>query len=143
MMFLVKCPPYVFYTFVYPISAILLLLLLAPIYFFSLPSFVAGLLVSICSVVPYYLNAYDWYLTTSAIDPNYYGFFASTYWNINSVIFLVPGLVMLNGNVFSKQLLIAISVGAVVGSLLLSVWFSSRYKRELRMTHLEDITARS
>eukprot|EP00743_Colponemidia_sp_Colp-15_P008662 GILK01009426.1.p1 GENE.GILK01009426.1~~GILK01009426.1.p1 ORF type:complete len:542 (-),score=82.14 GILK01009426.1:98-1723(-) len=128
---LVKCPPRIYYRYVYPVSAAVLTAVLLPLYSFPLSSIASSSLLSVATVVPYYLNAYDYYLATSAIRPSHYGFFAALYGNVNSLIMLVPGLLMSHPALASKELLVGVCMLFLAASTAQALWFEKTYRTDL------------
>eukprot|EP00743_Colponemidia_sp_Colp-15_P012451 GILK01014178.1.p1 GENE.GILK01014178.1~~GILK01014178.1.p1 ORF type:complete len:515 (+),score=49.48 GILK01014178.1:189-1547(+) len=135
VLFLIKCPPFRFYRYIFPVCSALLTMFLVPFLLFDLHPSVAAVLVAASSVLPYYLNAYDYYLATSAITPNYYGFFASFYGNVSAIIYLIPAALMLDLSVVSKETLIVASILLLAVSVVVSFWFSIRHKTSLKALH--------
>lgn len=81
MALLVRCPPSIYYKWVIGILEVVTGAALIGILLFKniLPSIVLNLLVSFAQIIPYYINAYSYYVMNTAIRQDYYGFILALY----------------------------------------------------------------
>lgn len=89
MALLVRCPPRIYYTWILGILEIATGTALVGILLFRkvLPSVALNLLVSFAQIIPYYINAYTYYVMNTAIRQDYYGLILAVYaFGTNAVI---------------------------------------------------------
>eukprot|EP01027_Heterolobosea_sp_BB2_P015111 GEZU01021652.1.p1 GENE.GEZU01021652.1~~GEZU01021652.1.p1 ORF type:complete len:555 (+),score=113.84 GEZU01021652.1:327-1991(+) len=131
---LVHCKPYQFFSRLFPILVLVLSFILGLLLSSSAPSpssssasaLMTFLLVSIAQVAPYHLTSYTWYVFTSAVDEQYYGFAQALYGIGTQVIFLAPGLFMVIPQLSTTFLLwccIALLFGIGTYSYSFSLWY--------------------
>lgn len=81
MALLVRCPPRVYYKWIIGILETATGLALVGILLFrnAMPGVALNLLVSFAQILPYYINAYTYYVMNTAIRQDYYGFILAIY----------------------------------------------------------------
>lgn len=81
MAVLVRCPPRRYYTFVLPFLSALTALSLLVILLLkgSIKKYVLNFVISLAQIIPYYINAYSYYVLNTSIRQDYYGFVQAFY----------------------------------------------------------------
>jgi len=120
---LVKCPPTAYYKWVLPlllaITGVAVGILLLP----KKPAYLATFLVAVGQIVPYYMNAYDYYIFTTYVREEYYGFLGSIYNFSNQIIYNITAILLSNNISLS---MIIISCVCLSGVSLFYGWFIYR-----------------
>jgi hypothetical protein len=93
---LVKCPPKTYYKWVLPILILSTALIVGLLLLDVLPHYATSILVAAGQIIPYYTNAYDYYVFTTYAKEEYYGFLYALYNFLTQVIYNITAIVLSN-----------------------------------------------
>lgn len=119
--FMVGTGPSIFYKIHYPICIVVLLGATIAIWF-DLSYWLVLLLISLATIIPYYLTYYDYYLFTERCAGKSYGFILGLYGMSTTVTTAVVQLIYLTNPSFSVML--GINAALLVGNLAYSYYLS-------------------
>ena len=114
MALLVRCPPRIYYKWILGILEIATGAALIGILLFRnvLPAVALNLLVSFAQILPYYINAYTYYVMNTAIRQDYYGFILALYaFGSNAVIIVADYALYLKINTYVLVVICIILMG--------------------------------
>jgi len=134
--FLVPCPPILFFRYVYPgLGTILFGVTL--VMWFTLPPIPTFIIVSVAQVLPYYLSMYDFYVITSSTEDKYYGFVNSLYgWGIQIIGLIPAAFLFLNS--LSNGAMIIICLTILMTTIIYGIVFSISHKLDLQKTQIKE-----
>jgi len=128
MLFLVRCPPKLFYTLVSPVLSviigILIFLFVAPI---TIPQTIGLILLSIILVVPDYIEKYNFFFWTSVVDSKNFGFFYGFYGVLKTILHIATTALLkaypeLKKNEPEFLVLVLLCVALIIFHELYGVW---------------------
>ena len=114
MALLVRCPPRIYYKWILGILEVATGAALIGILLFRnvLPAVALNLLVSFAQILPYYINAYTYYVMNTAIRQDYYGFILALYaFGSNAVIIVADYALYLKINTYVLVVICIILMG--------------------------------
>eukprot|EP01097_Dermamoeba_algensis_P009914 TRINITY_DN713_c0_g1_i1.p1 TRINITY_DN713_c0_g1~~TRINITY_DN713_c0_g1_i1.p1 ORF type:complete len:313 (+),score=52.62 TRINITY_DN713_c0_g1_i1:810-1748(+) len=131
-LFLVKCKPFLYYKYVFPLLGLFLGLVISSLFVEPLSSngIFKKIVISVGQVMPYYFNAFDFFMFTSATIQTYFGFLSALYGLGFQVIYGVTGYAM--GGRIPNDIIIYICLGILVISVIHSVFFAMVYGKTLQ-----------
>ncbi|KAL6056839.1 hypothetical protein QOT17_015866 [Balamuthia mandrillaris] len=135
-LFLLKCPPGLYFVSVLPALSVVLIGVVASLWLVDyFPPHLPFVLTSIALVLPTFLEKYIFYFWTAKVESEYFGFFYGTYGfgeNVlhiaSSLLLAVMGDNMRPGSPMFSGLL-AINIGMMIIVVLYCWWLYHRHKR--------------
>jgi len=127
--FLVRCPPLIFYRYVFFGLAIVLGVSVG-ILWMPMSQWPTFIFVSLAQCIPYYLYSFDFYVFTSSIDEIYYGFIYGVYGFMYQLLYIVPSSILYapytnNELIISSLVLLVI---CMVYAVIIAVYFKEELK---------------
>jgi len=126
---LVKCPPTIYYLIVLPILLGITATVVGALLFHLPSQYLVSVLVSIGQIVPYYMNAYDYYIFTTYVKAEYYGFQSTVYNFLNQVINNITAILLSNS--ISLSLIIITCVSLLGLSLVYGIFIYTKFKQKV------------
>jgi len=128
----VRCPPLIYYRIVLPIFCCLMGVAISVLWSaITIQQQLSSALVAFCTVIPYYLNCYDYYLATAATTRFHYGFLDAVYGDFNTLINVIPGLLLVLPVLSEVNFICSLIVVLLAGTIGYGWFFVIRYKKAL------------
>jgi hypothetical protein len=133
---LMKRKPFTYFSVAYPLIVLAIMGTAVPMLLWTLPALLASLLVSVGTVLPYYLNSYTTYVVAASVPGRYYGFAQGLIgFGSNVVAFAPYGMVALQTSVGTT---IGVALALMGLSAVVSVTFAVTHRDALMHITVEE-----
>jgi hypothetical protein len=127
--FLVRCRPRRYFSLFFPVLCIITIIALAALLLDDLHPIVTFALIAVAQVLPYYFNTFDYYVFTTALHEEIYGFILSIYGFFAQLTSLLTAFLMTTG--WSLHVVVLICLGLYTVLLIYGVGISNLFRTSL------------
>eukprot|EP01028_Stygiella_incarcerata_P003191 TRINITY_DN16147_c0_g1_i1.p1 TRINITY_DN16147_c0_g1~~TRINITY_DN16147_c0_g1_i1.p1 ORF type:complete len:634 (-),score=149.74 TRINITY_DN16147_c0_g1_i1:267-2168(-) len=134
--FLVRCRPRRYFSLFFPVLCLVTIIALAALLLDDLHPIVTFALIAVAQVLPYYFNTFDYYVFTTALHEEIYGFILSIYGFFAQLTSLLTAFLMTTG--WSLHVVVLICLGLYFVLLVYGVGISNLFRTSLWAPVLHD-----
>lgn len=119
---LVRCPPRIYYNFALPVLSVVTAASALAVLFLrnTIPGIATKIVVAVAQVLPYYINAFTYYVMNTAIRQEYYGVIMAVYaFGVQSILAGTSAVLYL---AIPMELLVWVCIGLIVVCTIHGFW---------------------